>query len=73
MNQLKSALCPTGKLRASINLGNALLAGTDDAGNAVGVSVDLARELAQQLGVDIELQVFRRSRTTPGSISPPTG
>lgn len=51
-----AALAPTGRLRASINLGNPILAKTDPAtGAAVGVSVDLARELARRLGVDIEL------------------
>jgi ABC-type amino acid transport substrate-binding protein len=53
------AFAPTGALRASINLGNPILAGTDPAtGAARGVSVDLARELAVRLGVPIELVVF---------------
>jgi polar amino acid transport system substrate-binding protein len=50
---------PAGVLRASINLGNPVLAGTDPAsGDARGVSVDLARELGRQLGVEVELVVF---------------
>ena len=54
-----AALAPTGTLRASINVGNPILARRDPAaGGAVGVSVDLARELARQLGVGIELHVF---------------
>ena len=54
-----AALAPTGRLRASINLGNPVLARRDPAtGQAVGVSVDLARALADQLGVPIELIVF---------------
>ena len=49
---------PTGKLRASINLGNPILANRDQAsGLAVGVSVDLARALAERLGIDVELVV----------------
>lgn len=52
-----AALAPTGKLRASINLGNPILARRDGEGVA-GVSVDLARALAQRLGVPIELKVF---------------
>ena len=53
------AFAPTGALRASINLGNPILAGTDPAtGAARGVSVDLAREFAKRLGVPIELVVF---------------
>ena len=54
-----AALAPTGRLRASINLGNPILARRDPAtGEAVGVSVDLARELAEHLGVGIVLLTF---------------
>lgn len=50
---------PTGALRASINLGNPILAGTDVAtGEPRGVSVDLANELARWLGVGIHYVVF---------------
>lgn len=52
------AMAPTGRLRASINLGNPILARRDAATGAVsGVSVDLARALAAQLGVEAELVV----------------
>ena len=51
-------LAPTGRLRACINLGNPILANRDPAtGETFGVSVDLARALAEQLGVPIELTV----------------
>jgi polar amino acid transport system substrate-binding protein len=54
-----TAFAPTGKLRASINLGNPILAHTDAAtGQPAGVSVDLARAFAERLGVGIELVVF---------------
>jgi polar amino acid transport system substrate-binding protein len=54
-----SALAPTGKLRASINLGNPILANKDaSTGQPVGVSIDLARAFAERLGVGIELVVF---------------
>ncbi|HSV44548.1 MAG TPA: transporter substrate-binding domain-containing protein [Ramlibacter sp.] len=52
------AFTPTGRLRASINLGNPILAGRDAAGQAQGVSVDLARGFAQRLGVGVDLVVF---------------
>lgn len=53
------AFTPTGRLRASINLGNPVLAGRDPAtGAPAGVSVDLAREFARRLGVEAELVVF---------------
>ena len=53
------AFTPTGKLRASINLGNPILANRDAAtGEPVGVSIDLARAFAERLGVEVELVVF---------------
>ncbi|MBR8293061.1 ABC transporter substrate-binding protein [Burkholderia cenocepacia] len=52
------ALTPTGKLRASINLGNPILAGKDASGEPAGVSVDLARAFAATLGVALELVVL---------------
>ncbi|MEN8707047.1 MAG: transporter substrate-binding domain-containing protein [Nocardioides marinisabuli] len=49
-----SDLAPTGTLRASINLGNPVLAqGTAE--QPRGVTVDLARELGARLGVPVEL------------------
>jgi len=53
------AFTPTGRLRASINQGNPILAGKDPStGAPVGVSVDLANAFAKRLGVDIDLIVF---------------
>src|SRR5579871_5757597 len=50
-------LAPTGKLRATINLGNIVLAqGTPAAPS--GVTPELARELAKRLGVPCELICF---------------
>jgi polar amino acid transport system substrate-binding protein len=54
-----SQLTPTGKLRAAINYGNAVLARRDAAtGEVSGVSVDLARELGKRLGVEVQLVPF---------------
>ncbi|MDI9653894.1 transporter substrate-binding domain-containing protein, partial [Burkholderia cenocepacia] len=54
-----SAFTPTGKLRASINLGNPILANRDPAtGEPFGVSIDLARAFAERLSADLELVVF---------------
>lgn len=50
-----SAFAPTGVLRAAINLGNPILANATQAGEPQGVSVDMARGLAQRLGVRLEL------------------
>ena len=56
---LVRAFAPSGTLRASINLGNPILAGRDPAsGEPAGVSIDLARGLADALGVALELVVF---------------
>jgi polar amino acid transport system substrate-binding protein len=53
-----ATLAPTGRLRASINLGNPVLARRDPTSGAVaGVSVDLARALADELAVPLELIV----------------
>ena len=57
--EVVAAFAPTGTLRASINLGNPILANRDPViGEPGGVSVDLARAFAGRLGVDIELVVF---------------
>ena len=53
-----AAFTPTGKLRASINLGNPILANLGQDGQPVGVSIDLAREFGKWLGVEVELVVF---------------
>lgn len=54
-----AAFAPTGRLRAAINIGNPILAGTDPStGAPSGVSVDLAHAFAQRLKVGIELVVF---------------
>jgi polar amino acid transport system substrate-binding protein len=55
-----AALAPTGTLRASINLGNPVLASLDPAsGRPVGVSVDIANELARRLHVSVEMVVSK--------------
>ena len=57
--QAIKALTPTGKLRASINTGNPVLAKKSaTAGQPTGVSIDLAQAFADQLGVALELAVF---------------
>src|SRR3954466_7874633 len=52
-----SDLAPTGTLRASINLGNIVLAqGTPE--NPGGITPELARELGRRLGVPVALSCF---------------
>ncbi len=55
----RASLAPKGLLRATINLGNPILASLrGESKEPVGVSVDLAKELAKRLGVPIELIVL---------------
>jgi len=66
---LVSAFAPSGTLRASINLGNPILANKDAAtGEPVGVSIDLAREFARRLGVGIELVVFEKAAASVDAV-----
>ena len=62
MSRLDSVLrdlAPTGRVRAAINFGNPVLAQPDGStGEPSGVSVDLAREIAHRLGVEIDLITF---------------
>jgi polar amino acid transport system substrate-binding protein len=59
MDKVLKDLAPTGKLRAAINLGNVVLAQTDETtGRPKGITPDLANELGKRLGVSVELVVF---------------
>lgn len=67
---LLRAFTPTGRLRASINLGNPILAGRDAAtGEPQGVSIDLARAFGERLGVDVELVVFDTAAASVDAVS----
>ena len=57
--EIRTAFAPTGTLRASINLGNPILANKNaSTGEVFGVSIDLARALGAELGVPVQLVVF---------------
>ncbi len=62
MNTLSAVindLAPHGKLRVALNFGNPVLAQRHpETGEPMGVSVDLAKELARQLGLNIEFVAF---------------
>jgi polar amino acid transport system substrate-binding protein len=61
-----SQLAPTGVLRAGINLSNFLLVtGKSPSGDPVGVSPDMAAEIAQRLGVPVKYAPFK----TPGELA----
>ncbi len=60
-------LAPTGRLRASINLGNTVLTnGSADA--PAGISVDLATDLARRLGVPVELVLWDAARRSVDAV-----
>ena len=61
-----SELAPTGVLRAGINMSNFLLVtGRTEDGSPDGVSPDMARAIAQRIGVPLSLVPFR----TPGEVA----
>ena len=56
---LSQSFAPTGELRVAINVGNPILARRHpDTGAPEGVSIDLATQLAQRLGLPLKLVVF---------------
>ena len=66
LDQARTELAPTGNLRAGINLSNFLLVtGKTPEGDPQGVSPDMAREVADRLGVSVEYITF----DTPGQLA----
>jgi polar amino acid transport system substrate-binding protein len=64
------AFAPSGTLRASINLGNPVLASLDPAtGKPVGVSVDLDTELASRLDVPLQLVVVKSAGASVDNVN----
>ena len=61
LSAITEDLAPTGVLRASINLGNPVLAqGTPESPS--GVTVDIAAEVAARLGIPVEFVCFDAAR-----------
>src|SRR5437763_15243443 len=57
-----SAVAPTGRLRAAMNLGNSILVVKDsETGELHGVTVDLSRSLAAKLGVPVTFVEYRNA------------
>ena len=66
LEKVRAELAPTGVLRAGINMSNFLLVtSTAPNGDPVGVSPDMAREVAKRLGVPLKLVPFK----TPGELA----
>lgn len=60
-DDIRRAYAPSGALRIALNFGNRVLVGRDAAGAPAGISVDLARALADELGLDLQLVEFERA------------
>jgi polar amino acid transport system substrate-binding protein len=68
--RIREVLAPTGKLRASINIGNPVLARRDSPSNApYGVSVDLALAVGGRMGVGVEFLVFDSARQSVDAVA----
>jgi len=66
MSTLRAELAPTGTLRAAINLSNFLLVSDRNfSGDPIGVSPDMARAVADRLGVPVEYVLYE----TPGALA----
>ena len=66
LEQARAELAPTGVLRAGINMSNFLrVTGQTPEGDADGVSPDMARAVADRLGVPLALVPFK----TPGELA----
>ena len=70
LSDVVAELAPTGVLRAGINLSNFLLVtGKNPNGDPEGVAPDMAREVAQRLGVAVKYLPFK----TPGELADMAG
>lgn len=67
--ELVRILAPTGTLRAAINVGNPILANLDAHGQPVGISIDMARGLAEALGVPLAMSVFKAAAASVQAVT----
>ena len=65
----RAELTSTGKLRAGINFSNPLLTTLGPKGEQGGVAVEFARELAQRLGVPLEIVAYQSAGALADSVS----
>jgi polar amino acid transport system substrate-binding protein len=69
-DQARKELCPTGTLRAGINLSNFLLVtGRSASGDPEGVAPDMAKAIGAELGVPVKLVPFK----SPGELGDQVG
>ena len=70
IQEILKDLAPTGKLRASINVGNPILAKRDGVGTLpYGVSIDLSNQLGKELNTEVELVVFEAAGKSVEAVS----
>jgi polar amino acid transport system substrate-binding protein len=65
----RAELTPTGKLRAGINFQNQFLTTLGPNGEQGGVAVEFARELAQRLGVPLEIISYKSAGELADSVT----
>lgn len=67
---LANTFAPSGELRVAINVGNPILASRHpETGEPEGVSIDMATQLAQRLGVPLKLVVFEAASKSVEAVS----
>jgi len=67
--ELIQEVAPTQQLRVAINVGNPILARRTLDGGVAGVSVDLAKQFASELGVPIQYEVFETAGESVEALS----
>ena len=68
-DQVRRLIAPTGRLRASINLGNPILAGRRGDGTPFGISVDLAELFGKLLNLPVKHLVFESAAKSVEAVS----
>ena len=58
---IRGEYAPTGVLRVALNYGNRVLVGRNEAGEPFGISVDMARALANHLDLQLHFVEFERA------------
>lgn len=67
---LAREFAPSGRLRVALNLGNPVLAQSKTArARPAGVTIDLAREFADSLGVEAEFQEYESAALSSGALA----
>ena len=70
MTELSKEFAPTGTLRASLNMGNPVLARSNTSKETpAGVTIDLARAFARELGVDVEFLQFETAAQSVAALA----